>query len=215
MSGVLERVLLLVSSALLVPVLLLLVAGLCATLVLLGGFLREGLERRGQLSRWQALRHDGPASLRARAAHELPALARPLLVERPTGVDGALEHDALEVALDRRLGEAEEALARRVEPAALLCKVGPMLGLAGTLIPLGPALLGLQAGDMGSLGQNLAVAFTATVAGLAIAGPCFALATVRKRWYARDVQVHAETGGVPRAGRSSTSTSRRTRWRSS
>lgn len=180
MNGALEGVLQLVASALLGPVLLLLVAGLAATLLLLGAFLREALDRRVELARWRALRRDDAEALRARPAHQLPVLARALLEERGG--------PHVEVALDGRLSEAEERLARRVEPAALLAKVGPMLGLAGTLIPLGPALLGLEGGDLGALGSNLAVAFTATVAGLAVAGPCFAVATVRKRWYARDAR---------------------------
>ena len=62
-----------------------------------------------------------------------------------------------------------------------------MLGLMGTLIPLGPALSGLSSGDMSALGSNLVVAFTATVVGLLISGVAYGVGLLRRVWYARDL----------------------------
>ncbi len=89
----------------------------------------------------------------------------------------------VEEALDRFEMRLEVIVERTVLPA----KVGPMLGLAGTLIPLGPALKGMAAGNVALLSQSLIVAFTTAVVGLAIAGPCFWISTVRKRWYSHDL----------------------------
>jgi len=47
-----------------------------------------------------------------------------------------------------------------------LSKLGPILGLLGTLIPMGPALAGLGQGDVASMSWNMQVAFSTTVIGL-------------------------------------------------
>ena len=51
----------------------------------------------------------------------------------------------------------------------MLVKLGPMLGLMGTLIPMGPALTRLAAGDISSMAYNMEVAFATTVVGILIA----------------------------------------------
>lgn len=64
---------------------------------------------------------------------------------------------------------ALEALARRrVRRADLLARVGPTLGLMGTLIPLGPGIAALGRGDFLTLSQAVATAFDTTVFGLLI-----------------------------------------------
>ena len=62
-----------------------------------------------------------------------------------------------------------------------------MLGLMGTLIPLGPALIGLSQGDLETLAQNLMIAFATTVVGLFSAGIAYVLTQVRRRWYWEDM----------------------------
>lgn len=64
-------------------------------------------------------------------------------------------------------------------------KFGPMLGLMGTLIPMGPALVGLSIGDIASMAYNMQVAFATTVVGMAIAA--FGLLAIQsaKSFYAR------------------------------
>ena len=59
----------------------------------------------------------------------------------------------------------------------LASKLGPMLGLLGTLIPLGPGIIALGQGDTYT-------AFDTTVAGLCIAAVCMIVSTIRRRWYA-------------------------------
>lgn len=62
-------------------------------------------------------------------------------------------------------------------------KIAPMLGLMGTLIPLGPGIVALSSGDLETLSSSLLVAFDTTVAGLAVAIVCFLVSKVRRRWY--------------------------------
>ena len=58
-----------------------------------------------------------------------------------------------------------------------------MLGLMGTLIPLGPGIMALGQGDTYTLSVSLLTAFDTTIAGLIAAAFCLVISTVRRRWY--------------------------------
>ena len=62
-----------------------------------------------------------------------------------------------------------------------------MLGLMGTLIPMGPALVGLAAGDISSMAYNMQVAFATTVVGIVIAAVGVVILQVKQRWYAHEL----------------------------
>lgn len=85
------------------------------------------------------------------------------------------------------LQEYEFYTMRRLEKTRTLVRVGPMIGLMGTLIPLAPALTALAAGDTQTLADRLTVAFSVTVLGLLIGGLAFALSILRDRMYAQDI----------------------------
>ncbi len=87
-------------------------------------------------------------------------------------------------ALARRLLATEELHYTRITNRTdLVARLGPMLGLMATLIPLGPGLIALGQGDTKTLADSLLTAFDATVTGLAAAGIAFAISRLRKRWY--------------------------------
>ena len=67
----------------------------------------------------------------------------------------------------------------------ILIKIGPMLGLMGTLIPMGPALVGLAVGDIASMAYNMQVAFATTVVGMLVAGIGLLALQLNQRFYAR------------------------------
>ena len=69
----------------------------------------------------------------------------------------------------------------------MLVRIGPMLGLMGTLIPIAPALVGLAQGDVQTLSDNLVIAFSTTVVGLLIGGVAYVVSAVRDRLYTQDV----------------------------
>ena len=75
-----------------------------------------------------------------------------------------------------------------------------MLGLMGTLIPLGPALIALSKGDVELLATNLITAFATTVLGLIVGGVGYVLSIVKKRWYLQDLSdmeyIAKSLGGV-------------------
>lgn len=65
--------------------------------------------------------------------------------------------------------------------------MGPVLGLMGTLIPMGPALVGLSTGDIASMAYNMQVAFATTVVGLFSSAIGFITQQVKQRWYMQDL----------------------------
>ncbi|WP_070987776.1 MotA/TolQ/ExbB proton channel family protein [Halofilum ochraceum] len=74
---------------------------------------------------------------------------------------------------------------RRIERADVLARVAPMLGLMGTLIPLGPGIAALSRGEFEILARAVSVAFDTTVIGLAVGIVGFIIGRLRRRWYDR------------------------------
>lgn len=68
-------------------------------------------------------------------------------------------------------------------------RAGPMLGLMGTLIPMGPALVGLAAGDIASMAHNMQVAFSTTVLGIFVGAVGLVAQLLMKRWYQFDSEL--------------------------
>ncbi len=76
---------------------------------------------------------------------------------------------------------------KTLEKTDLIARLGPVLGLMGTLIPLGPGLSALGQGDVNALAQAVIIAFDTTVVGIAVGGIAFLLSKVRRRWYEKDL----------------------------
>ena len=72
---------------------------------------------------------------------------------------------------------------RRIERADFITRLAPMLGLMGTLIPLGPGLAALGEGELRVLTTAMTVAFDTTVIGLFAGMIGFVLGRLRRRWY--------------------------------
>ena len=84
----------------------------------------------------------------------------------------------------RKMIEEEELKAiKRTEKTDIIAKIGPALGLIATLIPMGPGLAALGAGDINTLSQNLIIAFDTAILGLTSAAIAYTISKVRKRWY--------------------------------
>ena len=85
------------------------------------------------------------------------------------------------------LQEYEFYTIRRLERTRILVRLGPILGLMGTLIPLSPALKALADNDTQKFADNLTIAFSVTVIGLLIGGLAFLISMVRDRIYSQDI----------------------------
>ncbi|WP_407412745.1 MotA/TolQ/ExbB proton channel family protein [Methanobrevibacter sp.] len=87
-------------------------------------------------------------------------------------------------ALASELISAEETrLIKKTNKTDILVKVGPSLGLLGTLIPLGPGLAALGTGDISTLAQSLTIAFDTTVTGLTVGALSYLISKYKKQWY--------------------------------
>lgn len=94
-----------------------------------------------------------------------------------------LPEDARTEVAKRLLANEELELQKAVGRTDIAAKVAPMLGLMGTLIPLGPGIVALSSGDTETLSSALLMAFDTTVAGLATAVVCYVISRMRRRWY--------------------------------
>lgn len=181
----LTQVLYVVSTALLIPVILALLFMLGTVLALLGGFLRECWERRrqgGLLKETAALASSGTptASLWEALKRAESGLAAGFCRAVGSGVSEPLR-------LDYAFSEVESEAAASLARLSLYVRVAPMLGLMGTLIPLGPALTALAGGNIQALSSNLVVAFATTVVGVFVSSLAYAMSLARRVWYDRDL----------------------------
>lgn len=94
-----------------------------------------------------------------------------------------LPDDALISLVKRLISEEDIHYGKILGRNNVAVRVAPMLGLMGTLIPLGPGIAALGTGDLVSLSSSLIIAFDTTVAGLAAAAVCLIVSKIRKSWY--------------------------------
>lgn len=164
------------------PVMALLWACVVGALFMTGSCLVEFVarrrERRGfNLPAWL---HGGPILLAPDArVRELPAELRALVSAVRAESDGpALRHGGLEHLVLQR----EERVRHSLSLSRGLVKVGPSLGLLGTLIPMGQSLASLAAGNLEAMAGQMVVAFTTTIIGLATGTLAYVVAAVRQGW---------------------------------
>ena len=89
-------------------------------------------------------------------------------------------------ALARKLVEhEEEKIDKSLQKTDIITRIGPTLGLMGTLIPMGPGLAALGAGDVNTLAESLTVAFNTTIVGIGSGALCYVVGKIRSGWYDR------------------------------
>jgi biopolymer transport protein ExbB/TolQ len=188
-----EDVLFHIAEALRVPVLVAALLCLVIVLVEFGRFVIEIARRRSRsYTGLQLATEEALGALRTRNY----AAAAASLGRIAAGPSMRVTIDRLLAQWERpdREEEGAKALAdfdfesmRKLERTRALVRLGPALGLMGTLIPLSPALAGLAEGDVKQLSDNLRVAFSVTVLGLLIGAIAFVISLVRDRLYGQDL----------------------------
>lgn len=81
------------------------------------------------------------------------------------------------------LMKKEKEFIKSLHSTEIISTLGPMFGLLGTLIPLGPGILALGKGDTKLLSDSLSIAFDTTVLGVISASIAFTISYFRKAWY--------------------------------
>lgn len=74
-----------------------------------------------------------------------------------------------------------------LEGERLVSRVAPMLGLVGTMIPMGPALKSLSDGNLAQVSGSLMVAFSAVILALIAASITYWVSNIRRRWFAEEL----------------------------
>lgn len=98
-----------------------------------------------------------------------------------------IKPDARKAFAEKLIEEEETELIKRTSLTDILIRTGPVLGLLGTLIPLGPGLSALGTGDISTLAQALTVAFDTTVVGVGVGALAYCISKYRKIWYDDDI----------------------------
>lgn len=178
-----------ISSAALIPTELALLAALAIVCVMIGRTLRDAVERARVAKSRKTLDHaleiaDNPQSARDLIEAAAKEARRDLAVQFLATVLPKIDDEPFVVKKALDYQNAAKAYCERPER---LARISPALGLMGTLIPLGPALVGLSQGDLETLSGGLVVAFSTTVVGLATAILAGFVAAARKRWARRDL----------------------------
>ncbi len=78
---------------------------------------------------------------------------------------------------------------KELEGLRITARTAPLLGLVATMIPMGPALAGVAAGEMSLVGEQVGIAFAAVIVALLAASVCFILLTVKRRWRLMSLKV--------------------------
>lgn len=177
----------LVTQALLSPVIILLLAFIGYALFLIGSIIVEAITQRRnfrvEMPRLATELVASPEDKLADTIIDSGLLRRQKVALLTLWEYRVLPAEAL-TSLAKRLLSVEELrydrIAGRTDAAA---RLAPMLGLMGTLIPLGPGIVALGQGETQTLASSIGVAFDTTVAGLAAAAVALVVSKIRRNWY--------------------------------
>ena len=94
-----------------------------------------------------------------------------------------LKKDSREAFAEKLIENEEDIIEKKLQTTDIVTKIGPTLGLMGTLIPMGPGLAALGSGDVTTLSNAIIVAFDTTVVGIGAGAVAYVVSKIRRRWY--------------------------------
>ena len=179
-----------ISQSLTIPVLVILLIIVVISIITLGGLISEYTSRRKvPVGSVRDLIYEINAAASVDALKsviegaEIPKSQKKVLTEIASS--SALDENSRE-ALARKLVEyEEEKIDKTLQRTDIITRVGPTLGLMGTLIPMGPGLAALGAGDVNTLAESLTLAFNTTIVGIGSGALCYVIGKIRSGWYDR------------------------------
>ena len=179
-----------ISQSLTIPVLVILLIIVVISIITLGGVISEYTSRKKvSVGTIRDLIYDinSAASVDALKSviegAEIPKSQKKVLLEIASS--SSLDKNSRE-ALARKLVEyEEEKIDKTLQKTDIITRVGPTLGLMGTLIPMGPGLAALGAGDVTTLADSLTLAFNTTIVGIGSGALCYVIGKIRSGWYDR------------------------------
>ncbi len=173
-----------VANSLLIPDIIILLFLFGRSLLLIGGFYNQYMTKRKN----DNLLNDAIKNLTRDNLNDL----KTLIPEKDNSLfikylRDLLSKETSEEYADFSLSNFENAANKDLSLSKMLAKMGPILGLIGTLIAMSPALVGLSSGDISGMAYNMQVVFATTVVGLVISIVGLITQQVKQRWYAKDI----------------------------
>ena len=178
---IVSEILFIVSNGLMIPVILLLLYFLVKAIWILLGLYGQIKVQRVISSTLKALVRDYSDECIKDTQIKLQATGESIVSEYLKRI---IEHKHDSRYCEHELADFQVETQRILAKYRMLVKFGPMLGLMGTLIPMGPALVGLGLGDISSMAYNMQVAFATTVIGMLVSGIGLCALQLNQRYYA-------------------------------
>lgn len=178
---IISKMLFWVANSLLIPDIIILLFLFVRSLLLIGGTYNMYITKRKNDKRFDRLIKEGKTG-ELRAA--LPQKGNSLYLNY---LRDLLTHPVSGDYSDFLLTKFENEAEKDVSLSKMLAKIGPVLGLIGTLISMSPALVGLSSGDISGMAYNMQVVFATTVVGLVISAVGLITMQFKQRWYAKSV----------------------------
>ena len=169
------------------PVVIILLVLMAATVIVTGTFVFEFFVEH------RKLRADVPKLIETMNTTKIRDLSdlikqNELLPRQKKALNQLIREDKMdsenrEIYAAQLLFEEEEHYQKYLRWPQMISKLGPMFGLLGTLVPLGPGLMALSEGNTALLSQSLLIAFDTPSAGVVIAAVALVITQIRKQWY--------------------------------
>lgn len=184
--NVISNILYWISTGLLVPVIVLLIYFFIRSIILIGGFYGQYMTEKKTTSLLDnGIKNLNPSDI-VKFLESLPEKSAAPIIITLKEILCAKDNDA---RLNMLISEYELTADKNVTTSKILTKMGPILGLMGTLIPMGPALVGLATGDIASMAYNMQVAFATTVVGLVVSAIGFITQQTKERWASHNLMI--------------------------
>jgi biopolymer transport protein ExbB/TolQ len=169
-GALLQSSIYLVSASLLYPCMVLLLGGFVVIVLSFGVFIADWAER--------SRRDENSGNPYAGYPFKGALDELDVILQRP---------DPTRAAVEKLWRDVRTRCWKRLDYLRILVRLGPAMGLVGTLIPMSTGLASLTQGDTSRLSSDLVIAFSTTVVGLCSGVAAYILYTVRARWIESDM----------------------------
>ena len=187
-SDILTSGLNVISQSLLIPVIVILLIFVVYAVITLGGLISEYTSRKKiPANTIKDLIYDISASENSEEVKKvvsesiIPKSQKNILIELASSE--SLKEKSRQALANKYIESEENHIDKIVEKTDIVTRIGPTLGLMGTLIPMGPGLAALGSGDVNALSQAIIVAFDTTVVGIGAGAVGYLVSKIRRRWY--------------------------------
>ena len=179
-----SQILFLVSDSLLIPDIIVLLVLFVRALFLVGSFYNQYITKYKNERQLRPILNQLTPERMEELQAALPEKDNSLYIKYLRAI---LARPADDTYADYMITNFENDAEKDVVTSKLLAKVGPVLGLIGTLIAMSPALTGLSTGDISKMASNMQVVFATTVVGLVISLVGLVTLQFKQRWYSKEI----------------------------